>query len=81
MNIDENVGKNHDLMAKKMRKRYYYRNLEPMNINDLSMFPNADTHPIVFAEIFQLNTSMHMPSQVLGSTTQGVHLFVLCHGF
>jgi hypothetical protein len=50
--MDDNVGKNHDLMAKKMRKRYYYRNLEPMNINDLSMFPNADTHPIVFAEIF-----------------------------
>jgi len=28
--MDDNVGKNHDLMAKKMRKRYYYRNLEPM---------------------------------------------------
>ncbi len=35
-----------------MRGKQYYQYLEPLNIEDLNLFPKASIHPIVFKEIF-----------------------------
>ena len=34
-----------------MRKKEYYKNLAPLNVEDLNMFPKASLHPIIFEEI------------------------------
>jgi len=37
-----------------MRKKEAYINIEPLNIEDLSLIPKADLHPIIFDEIYIL---------------------------
>lgn len=56
-------------MAKSLRKKFYYQNLESLNVNffqwmylifcfkieDLNMFPKAEIHPIIFDEVYILD--------------------------
>ena len=35
-----------------MRKKDYYKNLEPLCVEDLSLFPKSEIHPVLFDEVF-----------------------------
>ena len=67
-----------------MRNKYYYQNLDQMNIQKENMFPSPDLHPILFEDVYiNVNNSQNAKMNALENKTDsnGVHLFILCHGF
>ena len=38
-----------------MRKSNYYKNLEPLIIENINMFPEPENHPIIFEDIYMKN--------------------------
>ncbi len=59
-------------------------------VEDMGMFPSAETHPILFEEIYikelEDEAKMKITMEEIEKTFQiteykGVHLIVLCHGF
>ncbi|CAD8069313.1 unnamed protein product [Paramecium primaurelia] len=68
------LGKNHKMMAKQYRNNNYYKQLEPLNIEDVDLFPEAKIHPIVFRDV-----SRKKEFQI--KSVKGLHLFVFVHGY
>ena len=50
--------------AKKIRKNYYYRNLMPLPIEDLSMFPKPNEHPIMFEEVYLKDRDLYESTEM-----------------
>jgi len=48
----QNNGEEHNLIAESMRKKSYFENLEPFQVEDLNLFPKSDQHPILFEDIY-----------------------------
>ncbi|CAD8167754.1 unnamed protein product [Paramecium pentaurelia] len=71
---DTQSGKNHKQMAQQYRNNNYYKQLEPLNIEDLDLFPDAKIHPIVFRDVSQ-------KQQIQSKQIKGLHLFVFVHGY
>ncbi|CAD8092276.1 unnamed protein product [Paramecium sonneborni] len=71
---DAQLGKNHKIMAKQYRNNNYYKQLEPLNIEDLDLFPEAKIHPIVFRDVSR-------KQEVQQKQVKGLHLFVFVHGY
>jgi len=92
--IEANAGEQHKIIASQMRKKFYYQNLEKLVIEDLNMFPKPEYHPIIFEQIYCLNSSkaFHKPSNLKATINNNKlnlnamlldreHLFILVHGF
>ncbi|CAK76768.1 unnamed protein product (macronuclear) [Paramecium tetraurelia] len=71
---DISLGKNHKMMAKQYRNNNYYKQLEPLNIEDLDLFPEAKIHPIVFRDVSRKQEFQLKP-------VKGLHLLVFVHGY
>lgn len=91
------MGKNNAKTASLMRKKEYYQNLAPLNVEDLNMFPKASLHPIIFEEISikekggeseEASTETSIAQKVATSTgkksfhnSNKTHIIVMVHGF
>eukprot|EP00743_Colponemidia_sp_Colp-15_P005523 GILK01005940.1.p1 GENE.GILK01005940.1~~GILK01005940.1.p1 ORF type:complete len:790 (+),score=102.98 GILK01005940.1:173-2542(+) len=86
----------HNKIAETLRKSAHYHSLEPPEVEDMSMYPKMNVHPIVFEQRYlplleengqeepapAISRQNHLSSP--GESTRsyrGVHLFVLVHGF
>lgn len=52
------MGKTNYKIANETRKKEYYINLQPPNVEDLNLFPEAKLHPIIFEEIYELEENL-----------------------
>jgi hypothetical protein len=92
VSIDPKLGKNHKSIAKRRRSNDYYKSLEPLPVQDNSLFPKTSIHPILFEELFikpgvdernlELWDSSWLSTLMIPrSRNKGIHVFVLVHGF
>ena len=85
------VGEKHAKIANKQRGSTHYQNLTPLPIEDTTMFPEWNDHPILFEELYmkdkekfeeeeKLNSALQLHELVEKNNTES-HLIVLVHGF
>jgi hypothetical protein len=46
--------------AKNYRKKACFKDREPLNVEDLNLFPKAKFHPIIFHEIYVKSESVNV---------------------
>lgn len=82
---EEDLGKKHKKIARKVRKSEYYKTVDPLPVSVTSIFPSPKIHPIIFIDIsskvpkdkilFKETWINYLP------TNTDYHLVVFVHGF
>ncbi|KRX10279.1 hypothetical protein PPERSA_09663 [Pseudocohnilembus persalinus] len=67
--VSKHQGKDHEKEARRIRQQHYYKTLAPLNIEDLSLFPKYEIHPIIFSDIYK-KVDKTVPKQLFQSDTQ-----------
>lgn len=86
---DLNIGESHNQSAEKRRKSASIRKYGPTSVEDMSLMPDMELHPILFEQRFT-RKSPGVPRPIPEAEDsipsapkryRGVHLFVLVHGW
>ncbi|KAL4470949.1 hypothetical protein ABPG72_013536 [Tetrahymena utriculariae] len=79
---EQRSAKQNIKQAKKYRKTTCFKNREPLNIEDLNLFPKAKFHPIIFHEVYTKNKDINLDiSSYEPLKRDEAHVIVLVHGF
>jgi len=82
---EEDLGKKHKRIARKVRKSEYYKTVDPLPVSVTSIFPSPKIHPILFIDI-----SSKVPQDKISFKETWInylpantdyHLIVFVHGF
>lgn len=76
---DRAIYETHNQLASTIRKSTEYQALEPYVVEDLSMTPPAEVHPIIFEQRYVEKGNDR--EEAASERPRGAHLFVLVHGF
>eukprot|EP00744_Colponema_vietnamica_P009335 GILI01013284.1.p1 GENE.GILI01013284.1~~GILI01013284.1.p1 ORF type:complete len:369 (+),score=101.19 GILI01013284.1:46-1107(+) len=77
---DKNLSDTHNKVAETLRRSPYYATLTPMEVEDMSLHPRCNVHPILFEQRYSSAPKPNFTHRD-HRAYRGVHLLVLVHGF